>query len=282
MAIIALMTIIYILSRYLSVKMVEMFSNPDIASCRALNYRGRAIPAVGGIVFVPVMLAAVLLLLFLYPHRSSEYQAFLLLICSMGFSGIVDDMAGNKNIKGFKGHIGSAISGHMTTGFIKAATGILAACIISLKKSAGLSEVTANILVIALWSNTVNLFDLRPGRAIKVYAIAALILLYAALPDITAALPLMALLIAVLAYSSFDLKEICMLGDTGANILGISIGYYSIVLLDSGSRLVIAAALIILNLVAEKVSISDLVSGSRILSYLDSLGRVDESRDDRA
>ncbi len=282
MSIIALMTIIYFLSRYLSGKTVEMLCKTESSSCRALNYRGRAIPAVGGIVFVPVMLAAILLLLFFHPHRFSEYQAFLLLLCTMGFSGIVDDMAGEKRIKGFRGHIESTLGGHMTTGFIKAATGILAAGIISQKISGGLLEATVNILVIALWSNTINLFDMRPGRAIKVYSIAALIMLYAALPDITAVLPLMALLVAVLAYSSFDLKEICMLGDTGANILGISLGYYSIVLLDSRSRLISAATLLVLNLAAEKISINTLIDCSRILSYLDSLGRVDGSRHDRA
>lgn len=282
MVIIAVMAIVYILTRVYSRKIVEMLCNADVSACRASNYRGIAIPAIGGIVFVPIMLAAILLLLFLYPHKYSEYQGFLLLICCMGFSGIIDDLAGDKRIKGIKKHITAVLKGHMTTGFLKAATGILTAGIISLRESAGLPELIVNVLLIALWSNTLNLFDLRPGRAIKVYAIAALILLYAALPDITDALPLMALLIAVFAYSSFDLKEICMLGDTGANILGISLGYYSTVLLDSASRLILAAALLILNLAAEKISISTLIDCSRILSYLDSLGRVDESRDDRA
>jgi len=282
MEILSVMAIIYFISRLLSGKMVEMLCNADVSACRVLNYRGRAIPAIGGIVFVPIMLSAILLLLFLYPHRFSEYQRLLMLICCMGFIGILDDLAGDKHIKGIVMHIRSTFYGHMTTGFIKASTGFLAAGIASMQTSAGIPELMLNTLVIALGSNTLNLFDLRPGRAIKVYILAALLLLFVALPDITDVLPLLALLIAVFAFSSYDLKEICMLGDTGANVLGATLGFYSILLLGTGARLAIAAVLTVINLAAEKISISSLINNSRFLSYLDSLGRGDSSRDDRA
>lgn len=282
MAVMAVMLIIFFISRFISKKIVVMLCNTDVSACKALNYRGMLIPAIGGIVFIPIMLATILLLLFLYPQRYSEYQSFLLLVCSMGFAGIVDDLVGDKRIKGIGRHISSTFRGKMTTGFIKAATGIMAATIVCMRVSSGLPELAVNVLVTALWSNTLNLFDLRPGRAIKLYVLAALLLLYAALPDITAALPLLALLIGAFAYGSYDLKEVCMLGDTGANILGISLGYYSIILLEGGNRLILAAALFCLNLAAEKISINAMIDSSRILSYLDSLGRVDKSRDDRA
>jgi len=64
-----------------------------------------------------------------------------------------------------------------------------------------------------------------------------------------------------------------MLGDTGANILGISLGYYSTLFLSFSGKLMLLVLLILLNIAAERLSISALINNSRILSYLDSLGR---------
>ncbi|HWR60626.1 MAG TPA: hypothetical protein VN580_03395 [Clostridia bacterium] len=275
MEIVVVMVLIYVVSRFLTKNIVEMLCNAGEPECRALNYRGKAIPAIGGIVFAPIMLIAVLLLLFLSPLRLLEYLKYLLIVYCMGFTGIVDDLAGNKEIKGLTRHWSSTLGGHMTTGFLKALSGFLIACAVSIGTPADLRELPVNVLIIALSANTINLFDLRPGRAIKVFILYSLLLLSAAIADIKAAAPLMALVLAVLAYGRYDLKEICMLGDTGANILGISLGYYSTLLLGFETRLILAVVLVGINLMAERVSISELIGRSRLLSYIDALGRED-------
>jgi len=277
MGTIVVMILIYAVSRFLTKNIVEMLCNAGGSACRTLNYRGKSIPAIGGIVFAPIALIAVLLLLFLFPMRLLEYLRYLLIVYCMGFTGIIDDLAGNKEIKGLARHLGSTLSGHMTTGFLKALSGFLIACAVSIGPSLSLGELAVNVLIIALSANTINLFDLRPGRAIKVFTLYSLLLLSAAISDITAAAPLMALVLAVFAYGRYDMKEICMLGDTGANILGISLGYYSTLLLDFNIRLVLVTVLAGINLMAERISIGELIGRSRLLSYIDTLGRENGS-----
>jgi UDP-N-acetylmuramyl pentapeptide phosphotransferase/UDP-N-acetylglucosamine-1-phosphate transferase len=64
-----------------------------------------------------------------------------------------------------------------------------------------------------------------------------------------------------------------MLGDTGANILGITLGYYSSLFLNFNSRLMLLVLLVFLNLISERISITELIDNNKVLSYLDSLGR---------
>ena len=71
-------------------------------------------------------------------------------------------------------------------------------------------------------ANLLNLFDLRPGRAIKV-AVASGAMIGAARPGRRRAPPLPPLA-AALALLPEDLGERAMLGDAGANALGAMLG----------------------------------------------------------
>ncbi|HPW41228.1 MAG TPA: UDP-N-acetylmuramyl pentapeptide phosphotransferase, partial [Bacillota bacterium] len=184
-----------------------------------------------------------------------------------------DDLAGDKRIKGLINHVRSTLKSNMTTGFLKALIGFLAACTISIRTAGSLAELAADVLVITLSANAINLFDMRPGRAVKVFLAISLMILSSSAGRPAEALPLIILVMTVLIYMSYDLREICMLGDTGANILGISLGYYSTLFLSFSSKLMLLVLLILLNIAAERLSITALISKSRILSYLDSLGR---------
>jgi hypothetical protein len=64
-----------------------------------------------------------------------------------------------------------------------------------------------------------------------------------------------------------------MLGDTGANILGITLGYYSSLLLGINAKLMLLFLLLIMNIMSERLSITELINRNRVLSYLDSIGR---------
>ena len=271
--IMAVLAVTAITSKILIFNMIKMLYNTDKAICRSVNYRGKAIPAIGGIVFVPIMLVAILLLLFLKSGDSYDYLSYLLLILCMGFIGVVDDLLGDKRTKGLAGHFSSTLKGVMTTGFLKAFIGVIVSCIISFGEAKTFVEFIVNVFIISLFANTLNLFDLRPGRAVKVYLAVSLLLLAGTLGRTAELIPLILLSIAAGFYITYDLKEICMLGDTGANILGITLGYYSALMLNFNIKLLLFVLLVFMNIISERISLTEIIKGSRLLTYIDSLGR---------
>lgn len=273
MDLIVITSVTLIIARYLIHNIIKMLSKADNGICISQNYKGKAILAIGGIVFVPVQLAAVLQLLLQRPEHSYVYLSYIFLLLSMGFAGVIDDLTGDIRIKGLINHVRSTLKNNMTTGFLKALIGFMAACIISLRTTGSFVELIVNVLIITLYANTINLFDMRPGRAVKVFLAMAIILLFSAEGRLAEALPLIILILTVFIYISYDLREICMLGDTGANILGITLGYFSSLFLSFNTKLILLAILVFLNIISEKLSITEFINNNRILSFLDSLGR---------
>ena len=100
-----------------------------------------------------------------------------------------------------------------------------------------------------------------------------MLILFVNLKDAIILLPLIIILVSSIVYMSYDLRELCMLGDTGSNIFGITLGYFSSVEFETTSKILIFLALITINFIAEKVSITEIISNNRIFNYLDSLGR---------
>ena len=91
--------------------------------------------------------------------------------------GGYDDLAGRGDRRGFRGHLGALRDGELTTGAIKlggiGGTGLLASALLRTRGPAAPSGVSAadfvlNAGLVAGGANLLNLFDLRPGRAIKV------------------------------------------------------------------------------------------------------------------
>lgn len=273
MDLVAVLAFAVITSKFLMDNIIKMLCNADNSVCRKANYRGKAIPAIGGIVFIPILLIAVLLLLFLKRGNPYEYLYYLLLVLCMGFVGVIDDLMGDNRSKGLLRHFRSTLRGSMTTGFIKALVGFLASCIISLGSSSTLCQYIVNVCIIALFANTINLFDLRPGRALKVYFAFSLILFSFSLGRLDMVVPFLVLGLSAGLFIPYDLKEICMLGDTGANILGITLGYYSTILMGFAQKRVLLVLLVFVNVITERISITDLIEHNRLLSYIDSLGR---------
>ena len=91
-----------------------------------------------------------------------------------GAFGGYDDIAGSGAKRGFKGHLGALAQGEITTGSVKlggiGATGLAAA----LCTGGPAADVAINTALVAGSANLLNLFDLRPGRAIKVTLAAGL------------------------------------------------------------------------------------------------------------
>ena len=141
--------------------------------------------------------------------------------------GGYDDLAGSGSRRGFRGHLGALVHGEVTTGAVKlggiGATGLASAMLLG----GGPADVAVNAGLVAGGANLLNLFDLRPGRALKV-ALASGTLLAAGArggPSRAGALPAVAApLGAAAALLPEDLGERAMLGDAGANALGALLG----------------------------------------------------------
>lgn len=192
--------------------------------------------------------------------------------------GGYDDLAGNGGSKGFRGHLGALRKGQLTTGAVKivgiGATGFAAAIVAGAsgtQRDSGWVDRVINAGLIAGSANVINLFDLRPGRAIKV-AVGASGLL-ALSPAGAGAAAAAAPLSAAAALLPEDLAEECMLGDAGANALGAMLGVAAATTLSRRTRLAALAAIVGLTASSEVVSFSRVIDRTGPLRWLDMLGR---------
>lgn len=210
------------------------------------------------------------------------------LIAGSCIFGLFDDWVGDHNAKGFRGHLGSLARGILTTGGIKMlAIGFISLfTMVSLYWDGGsvesITRIIAGTCVIALSANFINLFDLRPGRAGKVYFVCLVLCIAVVVlsrivhidwPDV------IALALAgfgpLLAVWRFDVGEKGMLGDAGANSMGAFLGFILATALPIWMLVVWAVVLLALNLASEYVSFSTVIENNRILRKLDALGRKD-------
>lgn len=266
--------IIFILGFVGTYLMIPLFKNLLIDSnCIRPNYKGEMIPVSMGIVFLPMMIINGIIVAFFTVDFISMSCLFLFLfgIMSMFFAGIIDDTIGNRDVSGLKGHFKSLFKGKLTTGGFKALFGGFVGIIISVCISKSITDIIVNTLVIALSTNLMNLFDLRPGRAIKVYLV-IIIVIFFTLTGYIQMLPLL-ILPNVLAYLNFDLKAKAMMGDTGSNVLGISIGILMVMGYTLKVRIAWLVFLVLIHLLTEKFSLTKIIEKNKVLNFIDRLGR---------
>jgi UDP-N-acetylmuramyl pentapeptide phosphotransferase/UDP-N-acetylglucosamine-1-phosphate transferase len=126
--------------------------------------------------------------------------------------------------------------------------------------------------VLVLATNAFNLLDLRPGRAVK-----ALVILGAGLTLAGGELlPLWALGLFVgptLVVGYYDVRELGLLGDTGANLLGAVAGVWLVLTLSDVGLAIALIVLAALTAYGEFRSISEFVERTPGLRHLDSWGR---------
>jgi hypothetical protein len=199
--------------------------------------------------------------------------------------GLFDDWAGCNVIKGFRGHLRALAHGRLTTGGLKfLGIGFLSlflALSLYYEGAPSLLRVVLVTAVVALAANLMNLFDLRPGRAGKIYSIGlVLALLCIAFSGVLrfSGWDLAALALAglgpLVAVWRFDLGERGMLGDAGANSMGAFLGFLFATALPLWALAVAAVGLIAVNALSERVSFSKIIEGNPILSAWDDWGRT--------
>jgi glycosyltransferase involved in cell wall biosynthesis len=200
--------------------------------------------------------------------------------------GCYDDLAGGNDRRGFRGHLGALINGELTSGAVKiggiGATAVAASALLAQARAgrtdgaarpaadASLADVIINATLIAGGANLLNLFDLRPGRAIKVAVAAGLPLAAGGGPLSQAAAAPLGAAVALLPE---DLAERAMLGDAGANALGAMLGAAAAVKLPRAARLAVLAGIAGLTAASEVVSFTKVIERTAPLRWLDMLGR---------
>jgi hypothetical protein len=210
--------------------------------------------------------------------------------------GLLDDAYGSAADRGFRGHLRALAHGRLTTGAFK----LIGIGLVSLAAAASVDPGSALVThslatldlaraivplawtlalgaLIALSANLVNLADLRPGRALKAYALYALLLVAGAATRSPADALLLALALAgpLVAVWRLDLGERGMLGDAGANAAGAALGF--VAAWECGRNwpaLVALAVVFALNLASERWSFSRVIAANPLLTYLDGLGRL--------
>lgn len=198
--------------------------------------------------------------------------------------GLFDDWVGNHQAKGFSGHLKALFKGELTTGGLK----FIGIGFLSLFTAVSLYwngigstlQVVLVTCVIALSANLMNLFDLRPGRAGKMYLLGLIVALVTV--GISSSVNLggfdlaalgLAALGPLLATWRFDIGEQGMLGDAGANSMGAFLGYLFATALPLWALVIFTIVLFAVNMLSDKVSFSALVDRSSLLTAFDQWGR---------
>ncbi len=225
-------------------------------------------------------------------------------------AGVVDDAYGSPAARGFAGHLKAMAKGRLTTGGLKLIAIGAASLVVSLMMAqvspwGGVADVSGSGSLtvssvgwalmagaaIALTSNLLNLLDLRPGRALKVYSLlgaggvlSAGVMLsaspigqrFGASPgDGIVTLLGLALFVfgPVIAVWPFDLGERGMLGDAGANPMGVVAGLLIVSGLPAWGLVAYFILVLGLNLLSERVSFTRVISSVPVLRALDEAGR---------
>jgi hypothetical protein len=187
-----------------------------------------------------------------------------------GAFGAYDDLAGSTASKGFRGHLGALRQGEVTSGLVKiggiGATGLVTGALLR----EGLVDRVLAGGVVAGAANLVNLFDLRPGRALKAGLVAAVPLAATGGPGAGVAATTAGAAAALLPE---DLGERSMLGDAGANALGALVGTAFAAGASRRSLGLGLAVLVALTAASERVSYSRVIDRTPPLAWLDRLGR---------
>lgn len=232
------------------------------------NYKGDLIPKSLGIVLLLNIILGAVFWCTIYPK---EYYTHLFYIIPVGTVGLLDDIFGDEKIKGFKENFKKLFSGEFTTGILKAIFVFLISFWMVFSYSGKINMINfVDILIITLFTNFFNLLDLRPSRAIKFFLVCFLII---SIFSKNLNYELIPLISAVLIITPFDFKAKAMLGDTGSNILGFSIGLMYVENCKNFLlKIFILIFLVIFHIFCEKYSLSRIIEKNKFLNYIDKLG----------
>jgi UDP-N-acetylmuramyl pentapeptide phosphotransferase/UDP-N-acetylglucosamine-1-phosphate transferase len=267
---------------FLAARLVWLLLRPVFGGdvFRRENYRGHALPTATGLVLAVATLfvegARVVAASAAGDDSRMDGPRLGVLVLAVGLSlfGLVDDLAGDGDRRGFRGHLRSLAGGRLTTGGLKLFAGgaVALVAVAAVRPDGAVGYLLTDAALVALAANLGNLFDRAPGRTIKVSGVAFLVLVVVA--RASTELGATAVLVGgAVAMLLDDLHERVMLGDTGANLLGGGLGLAVVATGTDVTRLAVLAVLCILNGISEWVSFSRVIDGFAPLRVLDRAGR---------
>ncbi|HHT27344.1 MAG TPA: hypothetical protein GXZ82_08880 [Firmicutes bacterium] len=244
------------------------------------NYLHEQIPTGAGILFLLAIVPSLMLSALMrsvgvhaavWASGAMQRMEWAVVIVVLGFSclGLLDDAVGTKEARGLRGHVKALLDGQLTTGMVKAIYGGLLSFIVAV-----VAPLTAppllSALLVSLAANTINLFDLRPGRALKAFFVGYVII---ALFSGGSGGPILCVAAAAAVLLPWDLQAKVMLGDTGANVLGATLGLFVAAQFSVAVQILTLIGLVSLHVYAEKRSLTQLIADVALLRWFDNLGR---------
>jgi UDP-N-acetylmuramyl pentapeptide phosphotransferase/UDP-N-acetylglucosamine-1-phosphate transferase len=256
---------------------VPVLSAPAL---RRSNYRGHELATAGGIVIVLAVLVVEAVRTALAEFGVGEtlsdnlLRSVVLFACfAFAFLGLIDDLLGTEEDRGFAGHLRALAAGRLTTGSLKLfGGGVVAIVLTAAPGEVSGRRLLADAALVALAANLGNLFDRAPGRTIKVGLVAYVPIALAAGTS-PVGLALAPVVGAAAGLLPADLGERLMLGDTGANLLGAVLGLAVVLETSRPVRTGVLVALVVLNLASERVSFTKVIDATPGLRHLDRWGR---------
>lgn len=240
---------------------------------RRPNFRGERIPSAFGMAFV-------LFGTFVYTYEwktqgihVGSAAAYVIVTLGFGALGLLDDIAGDRSIGGFRGHFRSLLRGRLTTGAAKAIGGGIVSLVAGFLLEYPLRlETLLAALLIALSANTLNLLDLRPGRCLFGFFVGAgvIVLTLAASHALAVGFLLYVAIAAAAILYPLDAGGRVMLGDTGSNAFGATLGVAGALYFPPIWQGVLVLALIAFHVWCERHSLSETIAANPLLRRLDS------------
>lgn len=205
-----------------------------------------------------------------------ELGRWITYLVGIAFLGLFDDVLGRgaaeNSARGWRGHARAVASGRLSTGAIKALGALALAAFVLARRGEEGWQYVADIALLLLATNLINLLDTGPGRAEKALGLIAVGLCVGAWT--VEPLELLGPVVpAVVLGAAYTLRERAMLGDTGSNFLGALAGVWIVVSLDETGRLIALAVVAAITLYGEFRSLGALIERVPPLRYLDSIGR---------
>lgn len=266
----------------LAALLLERASAPVLSApaLRRTNYRGHELATSGGLVIVLAVLVVEAVRTALAEFGLGEelsdslLRSVVLFACfAFAFLGLIDDLLGTEDDRGFRGHLQALAQGRLTTGAMKLfGGGVVAIVLAAAPGEVSGRRLLADAALVALAANLGNLLDRAPGRTIKVGLLVYLPIALAAGTS-PVGLALAPVVGAAAGLLPADLGERLMLGDTGANLLGAVLGLAVVLETSRPVRTAVLIALVVLNAASERISFTRVIDATPGLRHLDRLGR---------
>lgn len=236
-----------------------------------LNYKKTPIMASYGIAAFGYIAAVSVSLALLGYAPWKSVKLYMAVMGAMWALGLADDVFGNRDVGGFTGHFKKLIlERKLTTGAAKALGGGVVGIVAGWVVSGGNPVKWAlAAMLIPLAANILNLFDLRPGRAMAVFFFGLGVTCISAGSGIIAPWLVGGIACVAFAFALLDSRARAMMGDSGSNMLGAAMGLSMVINTGIVFQIIAIVLIVAVHLYSEKRSVSALIERNPVLRSID-------------